>query len=200
MNIIKEQSGLKHWNRVARYYSLFRFNPISYYILNKEQKSIRDLIAMRINISDSGRALDMGTGNGLSLNLIPPDISHIHAIDQSAEMATKTRNNYNHVEVITGNALETPYENECMDLILCVGVSEYIADIKVLLGEIFRVLKTGGFAVFTSSPPNYLNHIRKLSGHNLYLRSATEMTERIFAGNFNNLGIKEVDPKNWTVA
>ncbi len=49
MKIIKEHNALKHWDRVARYYSLFRFNPISYAILKREQKSIRYLIAMRIN-------------------------------------------------------------------------------------------------------------------------------------------------------
>ncbi len=58
MKIIKEHNALKHWDRVARYYSLFRFNPISYAILKREQKSIRDLIAMRINISDSGKVIN----------------------------------------------------------------------------------------------------------------------------------------------
>jgi len=154
----------KRWNRIAPFYSLFRFNPISYFILRREERAIRDLIDMRSKASEAGTALDLGMGTGLSLNLMPPDISHIHAMDQSAEMVARTRNKHRHVEVITGNALDTPYETGCMDLILCIGVSEYIADIDVLLGEILRVLKTGGFAIITSSPPNYLNHIRKLSG------------------------------------
>ncbi len=72
-----------------------------------------------------------------------------------------------------------------MDLILCIGVSEYIADIDVLISEIFRVLDDKGSAIITSSSPNILNHIRKISGHKLYLRSDIEMSERLSAGDFN---------------
>ena len=124
-------------------------------------------------------------GSGLSLDLIPADISRIHALDQSAEMVARTRIKYKHVETITGSALNTPYESGCMDLILCIGVSEYIADIDVLISEIFRVLDDKGSAIITSSSPNILNHIRKISGHKLYLRSDIEMSERLSAGDFN---------------
>ena len=86
-------------------------------------------------------------GSGLSLDLIPADISRIHALDQSAEMVARTRIKYKHVETITGSALNTPYESGCMDLILCIGVSEYIADIDVLISEIFRVLDDKGSVI-----------------------------------------------------
>ncbi len=126
-------------------------------------------------------------GSGLSLDLMPADISRIVALDQSAEMVARTRIKYTHVETITGSALNTPYDSGCMDLILCIGVSEYIADIDILIGEIFRVLKDTGYAILTSSPTNILNHVRKLSGHKLYLRSDTEMIAIISSGNFNIL-------------
>jgi len=182
---IKEQVGLRRWDRIARYYGMFRFNPISYVILREEQSSILDLISRRAETPDFGSALDLGMGSGLSLNLMPSDISHIHALDQSVEMVARTRIKYKHVETITGSALNTPYDSGCMDLILCIGVSEYINDIDVLSREIFRVLNDRGSAIITSSPPNILNHIRKLSGHKLYLRSDVEMSERLSAGDFN---------------
>ena len=106
-----------HWDRVARYYSLFRFNPISYSILRKEQQSILDLIASRPEIRSFGSALDLGMGSGLSLNLIPAEISHVHAIDQSVEMVARTRIKYEHAETIVGSVLNTPYGNGSMDLI-----------------------------------------------------------------------------------
>ena len=110
MNKIREQFGPKHWDRVARFYNLFRFNPISYALLHKEQNSIRDLLDSRERSSDPGRALDLGMGNGLSLDLMPSDISHIYALDQSPEMVARTRIKYSHVETIVGNALNTPYD------------------------------------------------------------------------------------------
>jgi hypothetical protein len=54
-----------------------------------------------------------------------------------------------------------------------------------LVSEIFRVLGDRGYAIITSSPPSILNHIRKISGHKLYLRSDVEMSERLSAGKFN---------------
>jgi len=118
---IKEQVGLRRWDRIARYYGMFRFNPISYVVLRKEQRSILDLIGRRTEIPYSGSALDLGMGSGLSLNLMPSDISRIHALDQSVEMVARTRIKYKHVETITGSALNTPYDSGCMDLILCIG-------------------------------------------------------------------------------
>jgi len=189
VNNIEEQVALRHWDRIAKVYTMLRFNPISYVILRKEQRSILNLLGRRTEIPDSGSALDLGMGSGLSLDLIPADISRIHALDQSAEMVARTRIKYKHVETITGSALNTPYESGCMDLILCIGVSEYIADIDVLISEIFRVLDDKGSAIITSSSPNILNHIRKISGHRLYLRSDVEMSESLSAGNFKILRI-----------
>jgi ubiquinone/menaquinone biosynthesis C-methylase UbiE len=126
-------------------------------------------------------------GNGLSLNLMPSDISHFYGLDQSARMVANAKIKFKNVETITGSALATPYSNGCMDLVLCIGVSEYIADGIALIREIFRVLNDSGFAIITSSPPNKLNYFRKLAGHKLYLRSDTLMTQIISSGNFNIL-------------
>ena len=62
-----------------------------------------------------------------------------------------------------------------MNLILCVGLSEYILDLQMLATEIFRLLAADGYAIITLSPPNILNQIRKLMGHKIYLRSLPAM-------------------------
>ena len=126
----------------------------------------------------------MGTGRGNCIKLIPPDIIKLYAIDKSFEMVALTSKKYKNVEISVGDACHTLFPNKSMDLILCVGVSEYIAEIEVLIKEISRVLNDRGFAIITSSPPNIFNHFRKLAGHKLYLRSDALMTQNISGGNF----------------
>ena len=177
------------WDIYAKFYKVLRSNPVSKNILLAEHKSLLKLLELRTPSSIKGQALDLGTGRGDCLKCIPADIVKIYAIDKSPKMVELTTNRYKHVEVSVGDVCHTPYASNNMDLILCVGVSEYIAEIETLVKEISRVLNDRGFAIITSSPPNILNHIRKLSGHRLFLRSSTEMIAYLSAANFQIIRI-----------
>lgn len=159
------------WDHYAKWYNLLRTNPVSYFLYRLEKRSILDLLSRRTHVRDNGKATDLGTGRGWSLDLIPKDISCVYALDQSIEMVHLAQEKYPHAEIIQCDALSTPFTSGSMDLISCVGLSEYISDLPALLEEIFRLLSNNGFAVITSSPPNLMNQIRKLMGHHIYLRS-----------------------------
>ena len=135
------------WNIYAKIYKVLRSNPVTKTILHTEHQSLLKLLVFRIPSITSGQALDLGTGRGDFLKCNPTDIGNIYAIDNSPRMVALTRKTHDYVDVVLGDALDTPFDNECMDLILCVGLSEYIADIDVLLNEIFSVLKSDGFAI-----------------------------------------------------
>lgn len=152
-------------------------NPLSYFLYRLEKKSILNLLSRRTIIQKSGKALDLGTGRGWSLKLIPTEFSSIYAVDQSIKMTQLVKQKYPTVDVTCCNALNTPYSSETIDLIMCVGLSEYIIDIHHLVAEISRLLTKGGFAIITSSPANIFNQMRKLLGHKIYFRSVSTMHE-----------------------
>jgi len=104
-------------------------------------------------------------------------------------MVTLTQNKYKHVDVRMGDVCNTPYESEGMDLILCIGVSEYVENLDGLLAEIKRILSKTGIAILTSSPPSLLNQLRRLLGHTLFLRSQENMNEIILKSGFKILKV-----------
>lgn len=165
------------WNLYAKYYDLLRSNPVSKALLQQEIQSIQKLISLRTPSSANGVALDLGTGRGICLPYIPSDIVKVFALDKSAEMASITSKKYQQVEVSVGDACHTQYESNSMDLVLCIGVSEYIRDMDELLAEIKRLLRESGYVILTASPPNLINQLRKLFGHPLYLRTQENVNE-----------------------
>jgi SAM-dependent methyltransferase len=55
---------------------------------------------------------------------------------------------------ITADALLTPFQNAQFDLIVCASLIEHVADPNVLLNEIIRIVKPGGY-IYLSYPPFY---------------------------------------------
>lgn len=49
--------------------------------------------------------------------------------------------------VILGDVQNLPFENESYDLVICNHVLEHVEDDSKALNEIYRILKTGGFAI-----------------------------------------------------
>jgi ubiquinone/menaquinone biosynthesis C-methylase UbiE len=137
------------------------------------------LIALTTTTSNNGQVLDLGTGRGNCLQYVPTNVTKIFALDKSSEMVALTSNKYKYVEISVGDVCHTPYASSSMDLIFCVGVSEYVEDADELLTEINRILREPGYAIFTSSPPNLFNWLRILFGHTLYLRTQESMIESI---------------------
>jgi SAM-dependent methyltransferase len=53
-------------------------------------------------------------------------------------------------EVVYGSALDLPFDKELFDMALCIEVIEHIDEDEKALSEIYRVLKDGGVALFTT--------------------------------------------------
>ena len=155
------------WNIQSSFYHLFRHNPLSVRILQQENEAVRQLLT---SISDQPlkRGLDIGSGRGNSLELIPAGTARWVAIDYSRGMVGGGRNKFPGVRFVVGDTLQLPFKDENFDLILCVGVSEYLRNLENLLKQMWQLLKPGGFGVLTISPPTVLNFFRWMIGHRIF--------------------------------
>ena len=173
------------WDFYARFYGILRSNPVSYFILKHENQSIDKLLQLRQPTQSKSYALDLGTGLGESLKHIPSDFTRIFAIDKSSKMISFARHKYQEVDFSIGDAIQTPYASGSMDLLMCVGLSEYVENVDELMKEIHRLLSNSGYAIFTSAPPTLLNLVRKFFGHSLYVRSKGEIENRLIDSGLN---------------
>jgi len=158
------------WNLLAPLYDLLRRNPISGHFLKMENQAIKKLFE-NIPIHNLKTTCDLGVGRGHSLHLIPETIPLRIAIDRSLPMMHFTRKHSPETYFINANVLNIPIKEASVDLILCIGLIEYIQNLESLLSQIDAILKNGGYLLLSYSPKNIFTFLRSLRGHRLYPRN-----------------------------
>lgn len=160
------------WDLKASFYEsarrLFPFNLV----LKQEQDNLGALL--RKTRLDGKSVLDMGTGTGETLRLLPRQ-SRVYAMDRSLKMLKQTARKRSHHPVV-GDGLAVPFKSATFDIITAVGVFEYCHDNRRLLHELRRVMSPYGSLILTYSPPNPLNRFRFVLGHRIYFMKGKDIT------------------------
>jgi ubiquinone/menaquinone biosynthesis C-methylase UbiE len=135
-------------DRIAGDYERIRYGRPS---VTQAANLIRRDLAMRMIASVSGRMLDVGCGPGTySLQLTRED-RRVFAVDVSLnmlrEMQQATRRRSLAVGAVNSDLVRLAVRANSIDGVVCIGVLGYVADPRVAMAEIHRVLKPGGFAV-----------------------------------------------------
>ncbi len=173
----------KRWKKLAALYPLLRANPISAFILRQEIEVQKATFSPIYNESFAIVG-DVGVGRGHSLYLQPEGATLKIAIDNCTKMILLDSTRYKDTCFLAGDALNLPFQPESFDLLLCVGLSEYISNIEHLLSQLHLMLKPGRYLFLTSSPQNALTFLRKFMGPKLYPRTADEFKSIIKNNDF----------------
>jgi ubiquinone/menaquinone biosynthesis C-methylase UbiE len=100
----------------------------------------------------TGRILEIGFGTGRNLPYYPPSVSRIEAIDPDADLdrysqpriaASSIAVDFHHLD-----AQHLPFEDARFDTVVSTLTLCSIADVAHALGEVKRVLKSGGQLLF----------------------------------------------------
>jgi ubiquinone/menaquinone biosynthesis C-methylase UbiE len=102
----------------------------------------------------AGSALDLGCGSGTYLPLLAGRADEVVAVDFSPVMLVEARKACAGLAVtyVEGDATSVPLPDSSFDVVICIGVLEYLPDTLRGLREIGRLLRPGGSAVV--SVPN----------------------------------------------
>ncbi len=166
------------WTFQAFFYDLLRKNAISSRILRKENDAILSMLQMLPE--NCWRAvLDLGSGSGNSLSLLPSKTGFIVAVDYSYRMLKRSRVFFPNVLYLNGEAVALPLKHNIFDLVVSVGLLEYLPDADAFFSEIFTKLKSDGYLVFTISPPRLVAGPRTLLGHKIYTHREIIIEEKI---------------------
>jgi SAM-dependent methyltransferase len=102
------------------------------------------------------RVVDVGSGAGFDCFVAAHQVGpsgRVVGVDMTAEMLSKARATaaaigFDHVEFREGLAEDLPVESEWADAVISNGVINLCADKRSVFGEIFRVLRRGGYLEF----------------------------------------------------
>lgn len=107
---------------------------------------------LKIHLPESSKILDAGCGTGLTGNALMnagfTDITGIDISKKSLSIAEQS-GAYSRINQQDLQTQPFPYNESEFDAINCVGVLTYIKDPKPLFKEFCRIVRPGGYIVFT---------------------------------------------------
>jgi ubiquinone/menaquinone biosynthesis C-methylase UbiE len=161
-------------------------------------RRLLDTLEGHLSDLDGQRVLDLGCGRGeRSLTLLERgatvngiDISPVY-IDQADNEARRAGFLDNRFAFVAGDAHHLPYDDATFDLVVGDGILHHL-DLDVALGEVHRVLRPGGRALFRE--PLLDNPLLKLFRH-LTPKARTEDERPLSASDLHQIEASD----RWTV-
>lgn len=97
--------------------------------------------------------LDVGCGNGKNMKyMIDSGHSKVYGIDATKNFVSICR--HNNLNVIEGNIINMPFDNNSFDNIICIAVLHHLTSEELrikAINEMIRVVKKGGKIMITTS-------------------------------------------------
>src|SRR4030095_10524159 len=112
--------------------------------------------ADRIGLPTRASVLEIGCGPGVITTAIARKGATVWAIDSLEEMIERTQAMAHEAGVASrvfaqvGHVNDVPFAAATFDLVVLIGVSEWLVSLTQPLGEIFRVLKPGGHLIVSA--------------------------------------------------
>lgn len=138
------------------------------------QQDILNDFLKKTGIHKDAPCIDIGTGIGNNLSTLLKYCDRVVAVDVS-ESALKTlqeryTKNRDQITIKKMDAHHLDYPSASFDLVVCTEMLEHCFKPQDILGECIRVLKPGGYIIF--SGPNYFNPagVVKIIHENIYPR------------------------------
>lgn len=194
-------------------YELDKNDPIRTYIFNERKKIVLDLIGQQ-----KGRLIDIGCGPGvMTKELLKKDFS-VYNIDISPLMIERAKQGLsahkykNRVFFEVSNIEDMNFKDSYFDVVLCIGVIEYLGDRHSAMVKISKILKKGGTIIISfpnkSSVLNILDSVlrntifriapKKFDVHKSIKRQGIEIKSFApfkFAHDLEQYGFSKIDIK-----
>ncbi len=128
-----------------------------------------------------GRGLDCSCGTGMTLSALGQRLQI--GADLSAQ-ALKFARKRGLTKLVQADLTRLPLQSACLDLLTCLDTLEHIENDTGALAEVFRVLRPGGFALFTvpQHPALFSAHDRAL--HHVRRYRFEELRARVLGAGF----------------
>ena len=132
-----KEKSINHFNEIAVDYN----NSSD----GKFVEPMYDVIAAEIERFPSGRILDVGCGNGNLFNLLSKGKYELYGVDFSENMIFEAKRNCKaKASFSVADAENLPFGDDSFDIIVCNASFHHYIHPDVVLGEMHRVLKSGG--------------------------------------------------------
>lgn len=182
-------TDIEKWNLMASDYANWLQNHPKGFFFND---ALTSAIIKKIPLDNTQSILDLGCGDGFLINLLKNKYANLLGIDGASNMIEIAKKNNSDIENkfwVADITKELPLETASFDIILSNMVLMDLSNIKLLLNEVFRILKPLGLFVFTINHPcfSYISHQESnLAKRYLDCFQYEKKLDKVIAGNCNN--------------
>lgn len=143
----------EYWQKTPQLFSQAYCSDENYFV-NRFLKKRLKVITSLFRIQPEMQVMDVGCGSGIYSQFLIQLGASIIALDYSKEMLISCQNALNNFDnskflLLQGDTLKLPISEKKIDLLIAIGLLDYISDIETVLQEYFRVIKPGGQIIFT---------------------------------------------------
>jgi len=119
------------------------------------------------NVPEPEQLLDLGTGQGTVQRLFNGECPVV-GLDVCQAMLRRARTHA--ILPVQADTVQLPFHADVFDGVTAMGLSEYIADEGAFFDAVAPVLRSGGWLLYTLSPPSIWTGLRWGLGHRLWAR------------------------------
>jgi ubiquinone/menaquinone biosynthesis C-methylase UbiE len=131
------------FNELSGFYDFWYDTPLGAYADRVEKRAFRSFLK---GLPSNTLVLDLGTGTGVLLQFLLQKRFEVIGIDFSKDMIEKTKEKIGKKQgtLVLGDIENLPFQKETFDIVTAMTTLEFVKNVKKLLQEIRRVLKSGG--------------------------------------------------------
>ncbi|WP_407377086.1 class I SAM-dependent methyltransferase [Methanobrevibacter sp.] len=172
--------------------------------MNKEHTPVSLWGLKHLKITDEDIILDVGCGGGININRMARKAKKVYGIDYSQESVKLSREvnrqeiSEGKVEVLEGNVLNLPFEDNSFDAVTAFETVYFWPDIEKCFSEVKRVLKPGGIFLIGMESNGSDNIMMKLSEKliDMNVYDDEEITSFLANSQFSEITVYLRDGKN----
>ena len=158
-------------------------------------ETVRDKILSLFYPEAGNMVADIGSGTGfLSEGLTDKPVSII-AIDQSREMLKQMKRKFHdakNIDYRVGNANHLPVRDNILDYALANMYLHHVDDPPRAIGEIFRILRSGGRLILTDLEAHKFDYMRE-EHHDIWLGFDHKVVQQWLTGvGFKNVSVESI--------
>ena len=147
-----------------------------------------------IPVPNTGKALDLGCGNGKTVSTLIDEGYQVTGVDFSSVAVESCRKSFKDSEFVASSILSLPFEDGSFDYVTAVHVLEHLNDEELCqaVSEISRVLKDDGYVFVRSFTENDMRSKDRTKSEIFYRFYDIETLTKAFEGfAVAEAGIKE---------
>jgi ubiquinone/menaquinone biosynthesis C-methylase UbiE len=131
------------FNSISGFYDFWYDTPLGAYADRVEKRAFLSFLK---GLPSNTSVLDLGTGTGVLLQFLLQKRFEVIGIDFSKDMIKKAKDKIGKMQgaLVLGDIENLPFQRETFDIVTAMTTLEFVKDVKRLLQEIRRVLKSGG--------------------------------------------------------